>query len=200
MICESLTIAAKIRFGRQIGDYLRIFEIALLVRCIAFVSKFSRAATSPTTAFFFFSSSGFHVLFSAGSALVSTVGRVTFSNASTSNYDRWSMSLTVSFGLSVKCFLEKFTRVAVTFSESNLWNIFWIRNARLGSWFRSLGEWRFERKCFRANRETIAAKIRDGRRNTDVLRLTLSRRLGGGAFPWVKKGPPQRIWIDARIF
>ena len=134
------TIAAKIRYGRQIGNHIRIFLIDLLVRLIAFVSKSSRPAPAPPPPFSFFSSSGFHVLFSAGSALVSTVGRVTFSNASTSNCDRWPMSLTVSFVLSVKCFLEKFTHVAVAFSVSNLWGISWIRNARLGSWFRSLGE------------------------------------------------------------
>ena len=31
--------------------------------------------------------------------------------------------------------------------------------------------WRFERKCFRANRETIAAKIRFGRQIGDYMRI-----------------------------
>ena len=68
-------------------------------------------------------------------------------------------------------FLEKFTRVACsTFSEPNLGNMFeseppvaqLAAEAARAFWHQisEFGEWRFERKCFRANIETSAAKTR----------------------------------------
>ena len=85
---ENISALTEKQVPHSIVGSVDRFSVVHLASSVVPLASVSRAATSPTTAFFFFSSSGFHVLFSAGSALVSTVGRVTFSNASTSNYDR----------------------------------------------------------------------------------------------------------------
>ena len=76
-----------------------------------------------------------------------------------SSKNQIAMSLTFSFVLSVTFFLEKFTRAALTFSESDLLD-FPMPQRALWHLISEFGEWRFERKYFRADRETSAAFYR----------------------------------------
>ena len=69
-------------------------EIIIIVSSLSF-----RGPPPPRHRLFPFSIFRFSCSLFCGFRLVSTVGRVTFSNASTSNCDRWSMSLTVFFFL-----------------------------------------------------------------------------------------------------
>ena len=96
-LSEKRTSATDCNWCTNLLD--RQFGEIIIVSSLSF-----RGPPPPRHRLFPFSIFRFSCSLFCGFRLVSTVGRVTFSNASTRNYDRWSMSLTVSFGLSMKYF------------------------------------------------------------------------------------------------